>query len=309
MKKNLIQLFAVIALLSVVSCGSDDEDIVPAQDKSIVGGWSSMTTVPENPFNPYDIPVHITFNADGTYTQVIIAWEQKREGTYKVEGNVVKFHMTKMEWLWDRENGYFNAYDERLKTDDGIYNSQRDATYENFAKKYPEEIDFTSTYKFDDDGNLFFEGGAVDFNKNLLFCKDKEKYVIPTRDSEFSLTGTWIGVGEVEEHLVTRWSQYLSPLEYGDVLCVDSITLEFDNKNECTYTKTVTEKATGEYKHTLILSYGTTKLEGKNISITFRSAPTPEEITHTATIVDSKHMILIERGSEILMTKTIKTKE
>lgn len=183
MRKFIYSMFAIMAMFSVASCGSDDEEIAGT---SIVGEWSGFPEDEEIPNGIINLEmaqssyIHFTFRANGTYTQVMIAWEQKREGTYKIEGDSIIFHMTKMEWLWDRENGAYNAYDERLNPLDGVYDSQRDATYENFAKQYPEEIDFKGKFKFNNMGNLIIEGEQVTYNLPLIFYKDKDKYTLPT---------------------------------------------------------------------------------------------------------------------------------
>ena len=188
------------------------EEPLPAY--SVIGDWSGMRYDPEydKPIADSDITlqvaqygcyIHFSFRPDGTYTQMMPAWSEYREGTYTVEGNSIKFHMTNMQWLWEKgyfdeegcfhPSGYLNPYDERvgniaqdehgnwLKDANGeYYRDPKLATYEEFAKAYPEEIDFSCTFRFDEKGHLFLEGEMVGFGLQLTYFRDVEPFVLPT---------------------------------------------------------------------------------------------------------------------------------
>lgn len=75
-----------------------------------------------------------------------------------------------LEWLWDRGNGYKNAYDERgcrFVNDDWEKPEKEREVYNDpiaqFRKKNPDESDYSEKFKIDSDGNLTFEtiSGAV----------------------------------------------------------------------------------------------------------------------------------------------------
>ena len=128
--------------VSLTSCGDDDE--LSSGDKtkqSIVGQWSGVREV-TSPIE--DVYMHWNFNADGTVEQIMEAWAEKRTGTYSDDKQgKVKVHITDISWLWDRENGYSNVFEQYGYAD-----------FEAFKKDRPEEVDFTMEYSFNSDGTL-----------------------------------------------------------------------------------------------------------------------------------------------------------
>ena len=62
--------------------------------------------------NNENVRIHFNFKADGTYEQIMPAWEEKNYGKYTVSGDLITFELTSLDWLWDRNNGYDNVYDQ-----------------------------------------------------------------------------------------------------------------------------------------------------------------------------------------------------
>lgn len=151
MKKLLMA--CACALMVFAACEKDDEG------QSIVGKWSCVDGE-DQIGDDLAIVVHFNFKENGTYELIIPHWEEKRFGKYTVSGNTVNFETTKLEWLWDRNSGYENVYDQYECYSDKPHWEERTPYADPFGvwkRTYPEEAKFAATYKFDKKGYLHFE--------------------------------------------------------------------------------------------------------------------------------------------------------
>lgn len=188
MKKH----FLFLSLLACVFCASsvvlsscgDDDDNDPIEKpgnetaKSIVGAWSGIMEGDE--VSNRMVRVHFNFKANGTFEQIMPAWEEIDYGKYTVSGNVVTFELTSLEWLWPRENeatgGYDNVYDQY-----GCYwypdkYAENRIPYEDpfaqYALNWPGRVNFSAKYSFDKAGRLHFEtlsGEGPGFGLQLVY--------------------------------------------------------------------------------------------------------------------------------------------
>lgn len=141
--------------LSFVAC-SDDDDNNEQQTQSIIGEWSGCRPDDVQHVDKY---MHYKFRKDGSFEMIMEAWAQHRLGKYTVKGDQITMEVEKIEWLWDRNNGYTDALDE--------------SGYESFAAwkaDRPEEWSMKATYKFDKDGNLYIDNAT--FGLELVFFSD-----------------------------------------------------------------------------------------------------------------------------------------
>ena len=154
---------AAITLLSVlaISCNKEGD---PKTDGKIVGEWSGVPSdfqIPEGDKLDEYVRVHFKFKADGTYEQIMPAWEEINYGKYTIEGDLVSFELTSIAWLWDRKNGYDNVYDQYgCFWNPDKYDENRTQYPDPFAKfceEWPGRAKFSAKYSFDKNGNLLFE--------------------------------------------------------------------------------------------------------------------------------------------------------
>lgn len=186
MKKFFMLALTAMISFSFVGCGDDEPEIATSDNNkgnkdevSLVGEWSGISEAEELNGDPYQVKVHFNFKADGTFEQIMPAWEEKDYGQYTVKGDVVTFKLTSLSWLWDRENGYDNVYDQYgCYWNPGKYDENR-TVYEDpmaeYAKGWPGRVDFSAKYSFDKDGNLHFEtvsGEGPDFGLQLVYHKN-----------------------------------------------------------------------------------------------------------------------------------------
>lgn len=190
MKKHFIlALMAAFAAFSFCSCGDDEGDPTPnggntdnKNEASIVGEWSGI--MDGDSICDDFVRVHFNFKADGTFEQIMPAWEEKDFGKYTVSGNVVTFKLTELSWLWPRDNGvttggYDNVYDQYgCYWNPSKYDENR-TVYEDpfaqFAKGWPGRVDFSAKYSFDKNGNLHLEsltGEGAGFGLPLVYYKN-----------------------------------------------------------------------------------------------------------------------------------------
>lgn len=160
-KKFFYYCLLAFTLLNVglTSCGDDDEASSGDNTKqSIVGQWSGVREV-TNPIE--DVYIHWNFKADGTVEQIMEAWAEKRTGTYSDDKKgKVKVHITDITWLWDRENGYSNVFEQYGYAD-----------FEAFKEDRPEEVDFTMEYSFNSDGTLRLINSPIGLDE-LIYVND-----------------------------------------------------------------------------------------------------------------------------------------
>ena len=147
--------------VSLTSCGDDDE--LSSGDKtkqSIVGQWSGVREV-TSPIE--DVYIHWNFKADGTVEQIMESWAEKRTGTYSDDQKgKVKVHITNISWLWDRNNGYKDVFDQYGYAD-----------FEDFKNQHPRQVDFTMEYSFNSDGTLRLSKTPFGFDQmNLIYVKN-----------------------------------------------------------------------------------------------------------------------------------------
>lgn len=109
------QVFAVLLLLLVTACSSDNDDI--KTDLNLVGIWErSMVISPEDVGNDleegeYFYVNRIEFSSDNSFiefyylingeNQEIIGYYSKNEGTYKTRGDRLEFHFN--QWISNEE--------------------------------------------------------------------------------------------------------------------------------------------------------------------------------------------------------------
>lgn len=163
MKKKFFYYFLLTFTLlnvSLTSCGDDDDVDLSSggkKEQTIVGQWSGVREV-TSPIE--DVYMHWNFNADGTVEQIMEAWAEKRTGTYSDnKKGEVKVHITDISWLWDRENGYSDVFEQYGYAD-----------FEAFKKDRPEEVDFTMEYSFNSDGTLRLSNSP--FGLDLIYVKN-----------------------------------------------------------------------------------------------------------------------------------------
>lgn len=186
MKKHFIlALMAAFAAFSFCSCGDDDESTPNGNDtgnkdeQSIVGEWSGIGEDEELNGDPYQVAVHFNFKADGTFEQIMPHWEEKDFGKYTISGNVITFKLTELSWLWDRNSGYDNVYDQYgCYWNPDKYDEDR-TVYEDpmaqFEKEWPGRVNFSAKYSFDKKGNLLLEsltGEGVGFGRHFVYHKN-----------------------------------------------------------------------------------------------------------------------------------------
>lgn len=163
MKKYFFLFLAAFLGLTFAACSDDDEkaDEKPGepQAQSVVGKWSGVTSLEE--IGQGDVRMHYNFNADGTFEMIMEAWAQHRLGTYTVSGNQINMEVEKIEWFWNRDNGYMGVLDENG------YES-----FEAWKKDRPEDWYMQATYKFDKDGYLYIENAT--FGLQLIFFSDPD---------------------------------------------------------------------------------------------------------------------------------------
>lgn len=156
MKKYFFLFLAALLSLSFVAC-SDDDDNTEQQGQSIVGQWSGVHSLDEA--SNGDVYMHYKFHKDGTFEMIMEAWAQHRLGKYTVSGNRITLEVEKIEWLWNRDNGYMGVLDE--------------SGYESFAdwkNDRPEDWHMSATYEFDKDGILHINNAT--FGLELVFFSD-----------------------------------------------------------------------------------------------------------------------------------------
>ena len=188
MKKHLIMaLMAAFAAFTFCSCGDDEPEIKGdntgnKDEVSIVGEWSGI--IDGDSICDDAVRLHFNFKADGTFEQIMPAWEEKDFGKYTVSGDVITFKLTELSWLWNRNNGvttggYDNVYDQYgCYWNPSKYDENR-TVYEDpfaeFAKQWPERVDFSAKYSFDKDGNLHLEsltGEGAGFGLQVTYYKN-----------------------------------------------------------------------------------------------------------------------------------------
>ena len=107
MKKHLIFFFAgILALAAFSACQKDDDNNSdnPPTHPSLVGEWSGLRDGSIQPGTPIDdatVTVHFSFRADGTFSMIMPAWDEQRDGKYTLDGNKITLNVTKLQWVID----------------------------------------------------------------------------------------------------------------------------------------------------------------------------------------------------------------
>ena len=120
MKKHLIFFFAgILALAAFSACQKDDDNNSdnPPTPPSLVGEWSGLRDGSIQPGTPIDdatVMVHFSFRADGTFSMVMPAWDEQRDGKYTLDGNKITLDVTKLQWVIDPRpySGYNTVYEQ-----------------------------------------------------------------------------------------------------------------------------------------------------------------------------------------------------
>ena len=164
---------ASVAVLAI-SCAKQGDD--PKQENPIVGEWSGI--MEGDKLNNENVRIHFNFKADGTYEQIMPAWEEKNYGKYTVSGDLITFELTSLDWLWDRHNGYDNVYDQYgCFWNPDKYDENRTQYPDPFAKfcqEWPDRARSSAKFSFDKDGHLLLEAvsGEPVFGHHLVFHKN-----------------------------------------------------------------------------------------------------------------------------------------
>lgn len=187
---NLILAFTLCASsVAMSSCSKDKDDDPIAENKdngnnneseksTIVGEWSGIREKDE--FNSSaDVFVHFNFKADGTFEQTMPAWEEINYGEYSISGDIITFKLNSIEWLWDRGNGYDNAYDQYScywYPDRFDENRQKYSDpFAQFTKGWPGRVNFSAKFSFNKEGNLLLtsvSGEGAGFGLQLVYYKN-----------------------------------------------------------------------------------------------------------------------------------------
>lgn len=150
MKKSIFLCTVALALVALTACSSNKDEEEPKQEQSIIGSWS----LGDPNEGDIAISIHFNFKKDGTFDLFIPHWEEGRYGTYTVSGNTVSFKVTKLEWLWDRKNGYVNVYDQWECYYKGSISDENREKFEDphaeWERKYPDECKFSAVFSFKD---------------------------------------------------------------------------------------------------------------------------------------------------------------
>ena len=172
--RKLFLMLASVAVLAI-SCTKQGDD--PEQKGSIVGEWSGVPDGDE--LNNEIVRIHFNFKADGTYEQIMPAWEEKNYGKYTVSGDLITFELTGLDWLWDNTaSGYDNVYDQYgCFWNPDKYDENRTQYPDPFAKfcqEWPDRARSSAKFSFDKDGHLLLEAvsGEPVFGHRLVFHKN-----------------------------------------------------------------------------------------------------------------------------------------
>ena len=172
------KLFLLLASVAILAISCKKSPVEPDQKDSIVGEWSGLREGEQLIEGRSDVFIHFNFKADGTYEQIMPAWEEINYGKYTIEGDLVSFELTSIDWLWDRGNGYDNVYDQY-----GCYwypdkfdenRTQIADPFAKFCQEWPERAHSSARFSFDAEGNLLLktESGEPTFNLDLVFHKN-----------------------------------------------------------------------------------------------------------------------------------------
>lgn len=173
MRKMFLMLASVAVL--AISCNKSGNDPEPG---AIVGEWSGVREGYELNENA-DVFIHFNFKADGTFEQIMPAWEEINYGKYTVSGDLISFELTSIAWLWDRNNGYDNVYDQYGcywnpdKYDDN--RTQYPDPFAQFCSENPGRARGSAKFSFDKDGHLLLEqkdGEIAGFGLQLVYHKN-----------------------------------------------------------------------------------------------------------------------------------------
>ena len=161
MRKMFLMLASVAVL--AISCNKSGND--PEPENAIVGEWSGVPDGDE--LNNEIVRIHFNFKADGTFEQIMPAWEEINYGKYTVSGDLITFELTSLAWLWDRsESGYDNVYDQYgCFWNPDKYDENRTQYPDPFAKfceEWPSRARFSAKFSFDKNGNLRLEPVSED---------------------------------------------------------------------------------------------------------------------------------------------------
>lgn len=171
MRKMFLMLASVAVL--AISCNKPND---PEPENSIVGEWSGIMEGDELK-NEY-VRIHFNFKADGTFEQIMPAWEEKNKGKYTISGDVISFELTSLEWLWDRNNGYDNVYDQYgCFWNPDKYDENRTQYPDPFAQfciAWPGRARFSAKFSFDKNGHLLLKAVSEDsiLGMSLVYHKN-----------------------------------------------------------------------------------------------------------------------------------------
>lgn len=173
--RKLFLMLASVAVLAI-SCNKSGND--PEPENAIVGEWSGVPDGDE--LNNEIVRIHFNFKADGTFEQIMPAWEEINYGKYTVSGDLITFELTSLAWLWDRsESGYDNVYDQYgCFWNPDKYDENRTQYPDPFAKfceEFPGRARGSAKFSFDKDGHLLLEakeGEIAGFGRKLIYHKN-----------------------------------------------------------------------------------------------------------------------------------------
>lgn len=168
MKRHLIFFVAgLMALATFCACQKDDENTTPdaSSTPSLVGEWSGLREIvqPGTPVDMAQVMVHFTFRTDGTFSMVMPAWDERRNGTYTLDGDKISLSVTQLEWVIDPRpyTTYSTVYEQY-----GVTN------IEGWRTDNPNDASIGTTFSIDKDNVLTF--GDRLLGLELFFYQDDD---------------------------------------------------------------------------------------------------------------------------------------
>lgn len=124
--------------------------------------------------------------------------------------------------------------------------------------------------------------------------------------SPIELAGTWQGTGDFVEKLevIDEHSQIVG---YEEVLCEDSITIEFDRDFSCSYCKSIFDKDRRILKKCFRLGDCKYEISGLNLTINSKISPDIQSVHLDGRIINDSKIAIVERNAKIVLQKVMPT--
>lgn len=114
-KKGFLFLLMASLLMATTFTSCEKENNNDNKTFNIVGEWSGIgddeASIPLAINSSVDeqVRIHFSFKADGTCSITMPAWDERRSGTYTLNGNKLDITITKLEWVLPLNNGYLDV--------------------------------------------------------------------------------------------------------------------------------------------------------------------------------------------------------